>query len=786
MALGSAAKKLSGAYTNGTANVFDRDRPADHPVEGVRNDPSQALRRSLTPRLSEAEEEKLASKCLVNYRAALQDRLEWENRLEEWENAYYNKVVDKDFPWPGAANFHVPITMMGVETYKPRLVEGVLGQVPPVLVIPTRGSDEDRRDVVESFLNWQILTQLKLEETVQQSAHLFLQPGLAIAKTYWKVERQWRKFIREFDLNTPLDTIFEAIFGLDKPRNLERDGEDGWYAQIPSGSSQAGGPLDVYLRIKPLPDEQPPVLQVMVEREDVTEFPWPELIEPVDFIAPAKGGQDPNKLPWCQHRLWMDEGQIRMLAKLGRFYPDAVEDLFSSGPPRGDQPVTDSQQYRDSVDRTEGIEGQGPSNVRRNQWAILEDYRRYDIDDDGVDEEIIVWVSPYLSKRILGWDYLDNVYGHGRRPFRVGRYHPIPFRFYGLSFAEQVRNLQEEINTIRNQRVDYGTLQNLPFGFKRASSSLPPINQRMAPGMMIDVDNPQTDVFFPKIQGSPAWGMQEEATLMQHFERLTGLTDLAIGKQPNRVGATRTASGTQTLLSESGLRFKGALNNFQRFWTGIFDDILALDQEYLPPRTEFRVTGRLPTTIQIKDRMELRGRFDLHLASGTETLNRQRMREGSMQILQMLMNPALLQAGIVGIKGVRRGVADVLKSYGMEPFVYLEEAKPPLGPVEELMLFMQGQYVDPVMGENIEIHLAHHMAALQSGLLKPEAAQMIQRHIQATQQLQQQMQMQQVMQQQGPQGRPQLGTQGTNAQTGAAAPQGPPQGPQPPGANMGM
>jgi hypothetical protein len=269
---------------------------------------------------------------------------------------------------------------------------------------------------------------------------------------------------------------------------------------------------------------------------------------------------------------------------------------------------------------------------------------------------------------------------------------------------------------------------------------------------------------------------------MQHFERLTGLTDLAIGKQPNRVGATRTASGTQTLLSESGLRFKGALNAFQRFWTGVFDDILALDQEYLPANTEFRVTGRFPTTVKIEDRMEIRGRYDLHLASSTETMNRQRMREDSGQVLQVIMNPSLMQGGIVGMKGVRKAVQDYLKAFGREPYLYLEDQQAPRSPVEELQLFVGGQYIAPVMGENIQEHLATHQDQMNAPLT-PAVREMLVRHLGETQQLQQAQQMQQVLQQTGP---PTVGRQATNAQTGAAAPQAPAGAPPPnPAQNTG-
>jgi hypothetical protein len=97
------------------------------------------------------------------------------------------------------------------------------------------------------------------------------------------------------------------------------------------------------------------------------------------------------------------------------------------------------------------------------------------------------------------------------------------------------------------------------------------------------VDNPQTDIIFPQFRSSSAFGFQEEALLNQYNEKLTGVTDLALGRQPNRVGATRTATGVASLLSESGLRFKIFMTRFQEFWRQIFEHVLALDQQYLPP-----------------------------------------------------------------------------------------------------------------------------------------------------------------------------------------------------------
>src|SRR5688572_27275841 len=165
-------------------------------VEGPGEDPATELLKDLTPRPSLEDEKSISFMIMSDYHSDIQDRTEWESRLALWEDLYYGRVEDKDFPWPGASNFHVPITMIGVETFKPRLVEAVLGQYPPIMVVPTTPASEDRRYKVETVINWQI-QKMKLEKTVTTSAHVFLQPGIVIAKTYWKVTRQWRKMVRE-------------------------------------------------------------------------------------------------------------------------------------------------------------------------------------------------------------------------------------------------------------------------------------------------------------------------------------------------------------------------------------------------------------------------------------------------------------------------------------------------------------------------------------------------------------------------------------------------------------
>src|SRR3990170_3424582 len=122
------------------------------------------------------------------------------------------------------------------------------------------------------------------------------------------------------------------------------------------------------------------------------------------------------------------------------------------------------------------------------------------------------------------------------------------------------------------------------------------------------------------------------------------------------------------------------------------------------------------------------------------------MRNDSTILMQALLNPAFVQSGLVGLKGVRRVISDFLRSYGKDPDFYLEGQAPIRTPTEELMMFVVGHYVAPVAGEDLMAHLTEHQAAMADPLVPPAVKAMLTQHIQETMQLQQAQQLAQAMQ----------------------------------------
>lgn len=737
------------------------------PVEGAPAE--EKPRQRLTAKLHDIEfdRDEYARMVVADYEGSLADREEWEKALDGGYQRYLNVTTEKDFPWPNAANFHPPVTMTNVETLKPRLVEAIVGQSPTVLCLPVGGEDSDRASTTEMFLNWQIETEMRLFDLVDTSAHLFEVAGIVVAKIRWKRDIRRVKAVRSFPAGTSIDVIFEHLFGRAIPEDLEHEKDFKWSGtlRLPGGRR-----TDVTAEFAFFEDE----IQVLLDRDElVFEAPKIEFPDPEDIIAPYRGGSDPQDVPWIQHRLYMGENELRSRARTGQFDKDTVDELLQKGA-TGVETDTDAST---TLDRQEGISSMD-ADVRSEQWCVIEEYRTFDIDNDGWAEEIVTWTA-LAGKTLLGWDYLDNVNATGKRPFVKAVFMPLPNRWYGISLPEMVRDIQDETTVMHNQRVDNGTLTNLPWFIGRASSMNKANLNELRPGEGIYVDNPQTDIVFPQMRSNTNFGFQEESLLNQYNEKLTGVTDLALGRQPNRVGATRTATGVASLLSESGLRFKIFMVRFQEFWRQIFEHVLALDQQYLPPGKEFRVTG-MPETIRLMDREAIAGKFDLRLAATTETLNKQSMRETAQILMSTLLNPGLIQVGVIQPENIYNLAADFVKSFDKRDVArYLTKPQitAPQDPVVEHAILVSGGDVKPSPMDDHQAHLAAHDAFKRQpgythGWMTPEAKQKLEQHIAEHVQAATMMQIAQQMAPGG--GRGAVGPggqQAMNAQRGKAQPQ---------------
>lgn len=194
---------------------------------------------------------------------------------------------------------------------------------------------------------------------------------------------------------------------------------------------------------------------------------------------------------------------------------------------------------RSSQDEMEGVsDGVGEGRLEERHFEVYEGLWRYDVDDDGIEEQLLVTVALHerVALRIEHYPYL-----HNEPYFHRWRIKRRPNRWYGQCIPEKLESLQRETNSIHNQRLDAMTLGLAPPIMGNQSELAhagTPLNIKAYPGNIIwlnDVKNGLVPLALS--QPNPAT-FTEEQVLTRYADDATSITEQKLG---------RPASGRRTL-----------------------------------------------------------------------------------------------------------------------------------------------------------------------------------------------------------------------------------------------
>ncbi len=148
--------------------------------------------------------------------------------------------------------------------------------------------------------------------------------------------------------------------------------------------------------------------------------------------------------------------------------------------------------------------------------------------------------------------YGDNPYWrHGKKPFVVASFEPLPGEFYGMSAVQVIEHLQHELNTLRNQRIDNVSLVLNRMWKVRRSADIAEEELISRPHGVIYVDAPDdvTDFSMPDVTAS---SYNEERVVKEDMENALGVPAVVRGVNPAR---RETATEVVTKTSNAGIRF---------------------------------------------------------------------------------------------------------------------------------------------------------------------------------------------------------------------------------------
>jgi len=609
--------------------TLDRKNPLSDKTDGVAV--TVSLRDQIPALLmKKLKEQNYAEKVAESWESSQSHRAEWLKRqeiyLKDWDEFLESTT---EGPFEGSSTLHLPMPFIVVKTMHARFLQAVLEGDP--VVKPRNEAAVDGAPCVQDLLSYTLQEWCNNRRGHADALDTWLwdwlTAGSAVLKLRWD-----RRFERYMDVV-----------------QVQEEGE-------PRIIRDALG-VQRAMRTTKMVEKEQAVTKL------VYEGPVFEDRRPEDVLI-VGGNGDPQLADSVTDGVWMTASELWSLADQKVFDADSVKEMIEGGP---DNPGSNSHDGM-KEERAAAAGKAGSKNPsEHDRYLILEDYRGWNVDGSGIHSEVVGWVAK-KSKKLLRATYLRRISKAGERPFFKIDFHKRPGQEYGIGLPELLHPLSVEMDAMHNLRIDFGMISTMPFGFYRASSSMDPKTFRMRPGDLIPMDDPN-DVVFPQIGNRSVFGMQEEQALQTIVERLTGVNDMSTGTLSGAQGATRTATGARALIGEQSANLDVHLRRLNRGWKQALEALLHLLQQRIPAGLEFRVSGETGDYFRkVRTPEEIAGDYDFELSPNSSNTNRSIQQQDAQELLTLLLNPLLIQLGVVGAPQIYEGLRNFARSKSIRDF----------------------------------------------------------------------------------------------------------------------
>lgn len=217
-----------------------------------------------------------------------------------------------------------------------------------------------------------------------------------------------------------------------------------------------------------------------------------------------------------------------------------------------------------SSDKTQVLTRDQSQKTDATPDVFLAQHTYYDVDGDGYMEPVVIFVHKATGKvvRIVARYTLEGVKFNEKQ--EIVEIEPIEYftdyqflpnpdgSLYGLGFGTLLGPINEAINSLCNQLLDAGTINNLQSGFIGKGLRIQMKEQRVAPGQWIAVNATGEDLknsIFPLPSKEPSPVLfQLMNLLIQSGNQLASVAEIFVGKMP---GQNTPATTTQETVDQA-------------------------------------------------------------------------------------------------------------------------------------------------------------------------------------------------------------------------------------------
>jgi hypothetical protein len=275
----------------------------------------------------------------------------------------------------------------------------------------------------------------------------------------------------------------------------------------------------------------------------------------------------------------------------------------------------------------------------------------------------------------------ENPYWHCQLPFVAGRICTVENEFYGVGIPEMIESLQNELNDVRNARMDNVTLaMNKMFVATRSSDILKQFPDGVVPtepGLIILSNEPEGIQQLPMTDVTQS-SYADAKEIISNLETALGIYDYSKGA-PGK--SRETATGILSLQEAANVRFKLMITEMAKMLADAADFMVDLNEQYVNEEKVFRLTSGVWQKIEnIEDVI---GRYDyIPVGASMEGLSKYARLEQLLRYRQVFStNPDFM------ISKFDLDLLDLLNfKNGAEYFMSMQQPQMPMG-----MPGMEGQ-----------------------------------------------------------------------------------------------
>jgi len=508
----------------------------------------------------------------------------------------------------GRSSIFVPMIYSIIETMRPRILKGIFDKRPYVTVLPRDYRSVPSAEANEKLLDFQFNHHhVKLIEKTEDWIGQFLMYGVGVAKSYWDVT--------EKTITKRASVATNAI--TDEKHIVENIEDEYLLNQIENDEAWGFSTEEV--------------------EQDVTTYEGPNFdVVDIGELYVAPNAQNTQESEYLIERYHLDlevlkEGQKNEEYKNIRKLEEMLKD--SEG----------TIQQETEVDKRKSEMGHSTQKEKtdrhRTPIEILEYWEN--------DERILV-----AEREVVIAGPEENPYWHKLKPYISVHNNRLLGEFWSIGEIEPNVDLQEEINTRRNQRIDNINLSlNKAFFLVNNAKIDEGKLQNLAPGDIIRIKNVtriQDAIQELGVSDVTASSFQEEAVTKQDMQMTSGIYDWYSGKQPTQ---QQTATTVTAIIGEAHVRIEMKIMKFaMQGLAELAQHFIQLNQQFIEDEQVIRIVGEegSPHFASISPH-DIAGFFDMQpAATGVDPLaNKELLQQQAMQLYSMMredpyVNPALL------------------------------------------------------------------------------------------------------------------------------------------------